>query len=105
MAEIWFSLHTDLAAAEGNMQTHLRNMGWQLCFSQEPQGPHDEITVNNVGQEDSHTPRIADRHFYASLRNEWEITALLYDSKANHTDVVLRVSKVDAGPLCTPSPK
>ena len=105
MTEIWFSLHTGLAAADGDVQVHLRNMGWQLCFSQEPHEPHDEISVKNVGQEDPHISRIADRHFYASLRNEWEITALLYGSKADHTDVVLRVGKVDSSPLCTPSPK
>lgn len=105
VTEIWFSLHTGLAAADRDMQAHLRNMGWELCFSQESQGPHDEIIVNNVGQEDPHIPRIADRHFYASLRNEWEITTLLYDNKADPTDVVLRVSKVDSSPLCTPSPK
>lgn len=92
---IWFFLHSGLSDAQDEALAHLRELGWYICPPEHLSGPHDEI-------ESPQGQRIADRHFYASLRNEWDITALLYAQQNGATKVEYRVSKVDMAPLCSP---
>jgi hypothetical protein len=104
--EIWFSLGSSLIATDNKVRTNLRSLGWYICPPENPNAPHDEITVKIIRPSptpDPHMPHRADRYFYASLRNEWDVTVELYANGANTTNGVFLVNAVDSGPLCAPS--
>jgi hypothetical protein len=96
ITDIWFLLPLGLTDTQSRTLTHLRALGWYACPPENPSAPHDVIVIEPTPQ------RPADQYFDASLRNEWDITALLYAEGSDASRVEYRVSKVEMGPLCSP---